>query len=100
MNVKDRNQEKINQVIYLLKSIEIEGDGHDQGFLFVWGQENGDKTEIKAVRAGCPNCTIPHVLGTAMDSDNGLQQIVLKSIAKMAKTQANNFIKPGKDQKN
>lgn len=86
MNTKDNNSKIVDEVIRLLRLINIEKGGHEQGYIFIFGQNEGEKVKIKGASGGCPTCVTPILITQAMKSDAEFASAVPKAMVRFIKS--------------
>lgn len=103
MNTKDTNLKIVDEVIRLLKLINIEKGGHEQGYIFIFGQNDNEKVKIRGASGGCPTCVTPILITQAMKSDPDFANAVPKAMVDFVKSKfndGNDGIKLQKGQEN
>ena len=102
MDVKQQNQQIIDQVMALLKTITIEESQHEQGYIFAWGQNDNEsqKSTNTALIAGCPDCITSHLLFEMLKADPLFRAPLVKALTDYAKYEADKKLRPGREQMN
>ena len=69
--------------------MEIEPGGHEQAFVFIFGQNAGESLGIDFAAGGCPNCGLPLIITAAMRNDAGFANAIPRAMVQFVESKFN-----------
>ena len=89
MNPKETNLRIVEEIKFLLSQMEIESNGHEQGFIFIFGQNTGENIGMDFAAAGCPNCTLPTLIMATMRNNADFADAIPKAMVRFVQSKFN-----------